>query len=291
MAPRPALVSVVVPARNAAATVADQLDALSRQTYRGHWEVIVVDNASADGTAVIAERWRAWLPKLKVVNASEARGAGYARNVGVELSSGELVLFCDADDVVDDGWLAAMTQALQSSPTVGGSIEREALNDAAAIAARPGSPGSMHNTLGFLPFPLTANCGLRKYVWSALGGFSLRFAYGSDDVDFFWRAQLLGYECAYVPDSVVYYRLRASDRARARQIFEYGRSHPRLFRMFEDHGMPRTPLANVLCEWWWLASHPHDLLRSPERRAVWITKCSLRLGRFVGSLQNRIVYL
>src|SRR6185437_13068019 len=47
----PRLVSVVIPARNAAAVIAGQFEGLSRQEYRGAWELIVADNASTDDTA------------------------------------------------------------------------------------------------------------------------------------------------------------------------------------------------------------------------------------------------
>lgn len=49
--PQPQFVSVVLPARNGAATIGEQLEALARQDFAGRWELVVVDNGSADGTA------------------------------------------------------------------------------------------------------------------------------------------------------------------------------------------------------------------------------------------------
>src|SRR5216683_2260446 len=53
----PGLVSVVLPARNAASVIAGQLEGLSRQEYPGAWEVVIADNASTDDTAGVAPGW------------------------------------------------------------------------------------------------------------------------------------------------------------------------------------------------------------------------------------------
>lgn len=55
--PRPRSVSVVVPAYNAAATIAEQLEALATQRFDGDWELVIVDNGSTDGTADLARRY------------------------------------------------------------------------------------------------------------------------------------------------------------------------------------------------------------------------------------------
>jgi glycosyltransferase involved in cell wall biosynthesis len=104
-------VSVIIPARNAAATIEAQLEAISKQTYSGPWEIIVVDNGSTDGTEHVVRAWRQRLPNLLLVSAPHAQGANYARNVGCHSSRGGLLLFCDADDIVESDWMAAMVEA------------------------------------------------------------------------------------------------------------------------------------------------------------------------------------
>jgi len=98
------LVSVVVPVRQGARTLGEQLEALSRQTYSGEWELIICDNGSTDGTRGRALAWQGALP-LRIVDASAKKGVAHARNVGIEATRGAYVLICDADDVVDPaGW-------------------------------------------------------------------------------------------------------------------------------------------------------------------------------------------
>ncbi|WP_432000203.1 glycosyltransferase [Streptomyces sioyaensis] len=288
------LVSVVLPARNAAATLGRQLEALAGQDYTGPWEVIVVDDGSQDGTGEVAAAYRPRLPRLHVVRTRGPGGGGVnrARNTGCRHSAGDVLVFCDADDVVAPGWLAAMEEALRRSPAVGGALERVSLNDSVALAARPPKPTAcLADTFGFLPYPLGANCGARREVWALLGGFDEQYLYGSDDVEFFWRAQLAGRELAFVPDAVVHYQLRSTVRQMVRQAFRYGRSHPMLFRTFAAHGMPRSSLPGLAREWGWLLCHGLHLVGRTDRRAAWLSRAALRSGRLVGSVRHRVLYL
>ncbi|HEU6446740.1 MAG TPA: oligosaccharide flippase family protein, partial [Gaiellaceae bacterium] len=77
----PVELSVVIPARNAAGTIGDQLESLARPRFHRPWEVVVVDNGSTDGTADVARSY-AGRVRLRVVNASDRPGIAYARNRG-----------------------------------------------------------------------------------------------------------------------------------------------------------------------------------------------------------------
>lgn len=288
--PFPARVSVIIPARNAATTIGAQLDALCRQSYDGWWEVIVVDNGSHDSTVAVVNLWRARLPNLRVIDASRARGPGYARNLGARVSRGDLLLFCDADDIVDDDWVTALTKGLEDHSAVGGRIDRLALNDSTLLAWRPFRPAdSLPDHFDFLPFAQGANCGVRKEVWSRLGGFdeSLRH---SEDVAFFWEVQLAGEEVVYVPGAVVRYRYRSSIRATVRQGYDYGKSHTRLYKRFAAHGMPRPGPGTTRRAWWQVAVHAGGALGSRQALGAWLGNLARLWGRLVGSLLHRTRY-
>jgi glycosyltransferase involved in cell wall biosynthesis len=285
------LVSVVIPALNGAKTIGLQLEALSRQTYHGPWEVIVIDNGSRDGTRGVVESWTERLPRLRLIEAVERRGANYARNAGCRASGGDVLLFCDADDIVDSDWITAMITALHTYDAVGGGIERRSLNDEIALAVRPPKPvNALLDTFGFLPHAQTANCGVRRELWSRIGGFDENYQHGSDDIEFFWRVQLSGATLGFAPDAVVHYRLRSDLRSIVRQAYNYGRSHTMLFRTFRAAGMPPSTFGQVSREWWWIAAHSPALLGSKRDRAVWLKRVALRWGRIVGSLSNRTFY-
>jgi len=74
------------------------------------WEVIVSDNGSTDGTVAVVEQYQEKLPNLRVVDSSDRRGAAHARMLVPKLLQAGLA-FCDADDEVAPGWVAAMGEA------------------------------------------------------------------------------------------------------------------------------------------------------------------------------------
>ena len=87
-------VSVVIPTFNNAAYVLEAIESVFEQTYTDR-EIIVVDDGSTDGTRALLEPYADRLQYL----AQDNRGAGGARNRGVQVARGELIAFLDADDL------------------------------------------------------------------------------------------------------------------------------------------------------------------------------------------------
>src|SRR4030067_522850 len=104
--------SVIIPTLNGADTIGAQLEALGHQELQDGWEVIIADNGSADRTPEGVAAYASRLPGLRVIKASGASGAAHARNTGAKHAVGDALLFCDDDDEVGEGWLAAMGRAL-----------------------------------------------------------------------------------------------------------------------------------------------------------------------------------
>lgn len=282
-------VSVILPARDAADTLGEQLEALAEQTYQGRWELIVVDNRSRDETADVAESWRTKMPHLRIVRAPLARNVAGVRNAGVRASRGDLLLFCDADDVVNREWIAQLAGGLRDVPAVAGAIERCRLNGPEQLSWRPNRPmDGLPNHFRYLPHGQGANFGVRKQVLCAIGGFDEEFG-RSEDIVFFWRIQLAGYEVAFIPGAIVYYRYRASLLATVRQNFSYGKSHAQLYRCFAPAGMPGSGAA-ALQEWGWVISHAPLAVCSQSTRGAWLAKTARCIGRLIGSLQYRTFY-
>lgn len=102
--------SVVIPAHDAERTIGSVLRALSEQEPRPH-ELVVVDDASSDRTAEIAEEHGA-----RVVRNERPLLAGGARNRGWDVATGDVVVFLDSDAVPADGWTAGLTRALEEFP-------------------------------------------------------------------------------------------------------------------------------------------------------------------------------
>jgi glycosyltransferase involved in cell wall biosynthesis len=105
-------VSVVIPAHNAAAHLGECLDSVRSQSGDVQFEIVVVDDASTDGTVEVA----ASRPNVIGVRLPTNSGPSRARNAGVAASRGEFVAFLDADDLWPGGSLAARLAVLQRHP-------------------------------------------------------------------------------------------------------------------------------------------------------------------------------
>ncbi|MGH3566573.1 MAG: glycosyltransferase family 2 protein [Pseudonocardia sp.] len=281
----PTLVSVVIPARNAATVIAGQLEGLSRQDYPGAWELIVADNASTDDTAALAADWAAKLPTLRVVPAAARLGINHARNVGAAAARGDFLVFCDADDVATPGWLHAMVEAARGADIIGGHTDHTALNPARARCWRPPVPlDRLSSLFGFLPYAEGASLGVHSEVFQRLGGFNEDYVGGGDEVEFCWRAQLASYTVGHAPDAVMCYRLRDRLWPLAKQAYGYGRADAHLYRDFRPHGLSPLDAGAGFPSWGRLIRRLPELA-SPDRAGAWVYSAARRCGQLTGSLR------
>lgn len=107
-------ISVIIPCRNGAQTVADAVKSALGQTVKPA-EVLVVDDLSTDDTAIVAERAGA-----RVIRNTARRNAGGSRNAGMDAASGDVLAFLDADAVASPRWLELATEVLNRDARVAG---------------------------------------------------------------------------------------------------------------------------------------------------------------------------
>lgn len=276
---------MVIPVRDAGPLLDEQLAALAAQAYDGAVRVVVADNGSTDDSA---ERARSWAGRLdlRVVDAAGVRGVSHARNRGIAAADTDLVLVCDADDVVSEGWVAAMVAALATHDLVGGSLRVDRLNDPAVAAWRGGGVRRglpVHND--HLPMAPGANTGMRRAVFEALGGYDEGLVAGGDDDDFSWRAQYAGFRIAFAPDALIDYRVRSTYRGVYRQSLAYARSGAALHERHRDHGMApvRLRAAPVL----WLVTRAPLAPWSRRRRGQWVRQLGTVAGTVAGTRHGR----
>jgi cellulose synthase/poly-beta-1,6-N-acetylglucosamine synthase-like glycosyltransferase len=226
-----------------------------------------------------------------VVDASSRRGTSHARNVGAQAARGDLLLYCDGDDVVMPSWIGALVDAAAEADVVAGRLRWDALNDAVTQDAH-----AVRDVRGLEPahgFLSTAPGG-NMAVWAQVARdvcWDEGFRYGSSDEAFGWRLQLAGYRLAFARDAVVQQRLRGTLGEVVRQQFRFGLSGPTLIRAFREHPVPRPDNRAAVRRWWWLATHVHHLWRSASLRRQWIRRATFRLGRLAGSLRERTLCL
>jgi glycosyltransferase involved in cell wall biosynthesis len=282
------VISVIVPMRNGMPWLEQQLRALVEQECEEPWEVVVADNNSTDESGSVVQEWSSRFPLIRLVDASNAKGPGGTRNVGVEASRGELLAFCDADDVVHPGWLLAHLSALADADVSAGYFDPWSLNGLPPPSPPSYAPPPGLTLFGFLPAAGSGNLGFRRRAFEDLGGFADDLATG-EDLDLSWRAQLAGYRYVSSPDAVVARRDQQGFTAVYRRYTSYGRCGPDLFRRYRAQGLRREPVL-ALKTWLWLAVSTPRLLR-PEFRDHWARIAGMRTGRLVGSVRQKVLFL
>lgn len=204
-------IDVVIPTYDRAELLRSCLEHLERQE-EPH-TVIVVDNASSDGTAeLVRERF----PHVRLVELPENLGFGRAVNRGVEAGEGEIVVLINNDVDVEPGFLSAIAAPLRRDPTVG-SVAGVLLVpggeriDAAGVVIDRGLGGYAYmggappSALADPPRGLMAPCGgaaaYRRSAFDAVGAFDPEiFAY-HEDVDVGLRLLAAGWRCELAPDA------------------------------------------------------------------------------------------
>ena len=277
------MLSVIVPVHNGMPLLEEQLRALAAQSYEGPWEVVIADNGSTDGSLAFARDWSEHHPNFLVVDASGLAGASAARNAGVDVSSGEYLAFCDADDVVLAGWMAACVDALAHADLVAGRFDFWSLN---TITPTPPVRAATRQ-LGFLPAGLGANLAVRRGPFVEVGGFDEQLVPG-EDIDLCWRLQLRGYTFAEAPGAVVSKRARSDFASVFRQAYAYGKCGPLLHKRYRRAGA-RRDLRGAGKAWLWLLlSLPR--LAQPTRRIEWARGAGTRLGRLEASFRLHVFF-
>ena len=281
-------ISVVIPCLNAAATLGAQLKALCRQTWQGEIEVLVGDNGSNDGSRQLAESYRDRLPGLRILRATDRKGPAHAKNVAAASATGDVLLFCDADDEVDPGWTCGLVRELEQHEAAASRHEIERLNEGRARRLH-GDPAQQYglskytNPL-FLDHAGGCGLGVRRHVFEALGGFDEDYAV-LEDTDLCWRLQLAGYRLVFAPDAVVHVRYPATLAGAFRQAARYGRYNVYIYTRYRSRGMPRLPDAPRPAAA--RIARPCAARNSCRRsaRGRWLWLAGWRLGRLLGCLR------
>jgi peptidoglycan/xylan/chitin deacetylase (PgdA/CDA1 family)/SAM-dependent methyltransferase len=206
-----ALLSIVIPARNAAETLAQTLDSLLAQTSRD-WEAIVVDDGSTDSTLQVAQAYVARDGRFRLLaDGRPSEGASAARNRAIGEAKGRWLLCLDSDDWIEPTFIIRMVGALEAHP---GAKVAYCGGRYASMDGRLG-PALFSEEVARAPFEIFARqCPvfihgfvLDRALVVALGGFD-RSLRTSEDWDLWQRVARTGVAFLPVPQPLAVYRLR-----------------------------------------------------------------------------------
>jgi GT2 family glycosyltransferase/spore maturation protein CgeB len=262
------LVSIVVVTRDGVAHLRRLLPSLETLAYRD-LEVIVVDNGSTDATPSVVGGHRGRVPVRLIRNATN-RSFSEANNQGVADAKGELILLLN-NDVTPAGphVVGRMVERLLADPTIGAVGSRliyprrqgprtGPIHPAADLTPQPrgitfgpddGVPRGRNMGGGDdplspeaavardIPAATAASFLVRRSAFDAVGGFSLGYVYGTEDVDLSLKLRAAGHRIVYEPDATFWHDESATQHRQERESRLLRQQQNR--ELFVDHWAPR----------------------------------------------------
>jgi GT2 family glycosyltransferase/tetratricopeptide (TPR) repeat protein len=231
--------SIIIPVFNKLELTRQCLTTLASITTMPEYEVIVVDNASSDGTAEFLTELGG---DVQVISNPENYGFAVACNQGANAARGEFLLFLNNDTIPTDGWLNALVDEVERHPDVAVVGSKLLYEDGTIQHA-----GVAFSRIVFTPYHIyrkfpadspmvnrrrefqcvTGACMLvRRDVFEQAGRFDEGFKNGFEDVDLCLKIRERGWRIVYRPDSVVYHLesqtpgRKTHDRDNARRLLE-----------------------------------------------------------------------
>jgi GT2 family glycosyltransferase len=224
---------VIVVNWNGEAYLAECVDSLLKQTYP-LTEVLVVDNASSDGSVrLILDRYG---DRVRLI--ANRRNSGFAggNNIGIAASKGAYVLLLNNDAAADPRWVAALVREAEVDPRIGMCASKiltwedaDVLDSAGLLLFRDGlgrGRGRLERDDGRFArgeevlLPSACAALYRRAMLDEIGLLDETFFMYCEDMDLGLRARLAGWRCRYVPDAVVRHRYSATaGRYSVRKVF------------------------------------------------------------------------
>jgi GT2 family glycosyltransferase len=207
----------VIPVRNGAASLPPLLDSLRRQTLAlERFEVIVVDNASTDRTAAVAEAGGATVVTEAVANRSRAR------NRGIEAARADRLAFTDADCVASERWLEALLGCAGDAPLVAGPVEVTTGHPPTAVERLEAGWRFAQEHWVREGWAATANLCAERAALEAVGGFDPAYRQIGEDADLCVRARRAGFALGWCPGALVCHDAETSLGPVMRRAFRHG---------------------------------------------------------------------
>jgi GT2 family glycosyltransferase len=237
--------------------VALTLDAISKLTYDGEWEIVIVDNGSKDDTISLLTHFAAASARPCMVVNQPRKGSARSRNAGLVEARGDVIAMLDDDCVPAPDWLTQIVAAFATYPDIGyiaGRIELFDQRDAPITTKTDGEPEKFpaHTVL---PTGAIHGCNMafRRALVLSVGGFNPSFGAGArfsgEDVEYATRASADGWAGRYEPSALVYHnhgrRSKASVAALSRR-YDVGRG-----AYYARFALHRRSRAQALRHWYW----------------------------------------
>lgn len=204
------MISVILPSYNSQTTIAPVLTALKKQTFSEPYEIILVDSSEDETPNIV----RTQFPDITYIHLKQKTDPGTARNMGLQKSSGDLILFIDSDCVAEPDWIEKMVQkhrttnhAAIGGGVVNGNDPKNEIAWAGYMAEfREFIPEQGEKEVHHIP---TCNISYKREYLEKLGGFNPNY-YPQEDLDFNYRLTQSGATILFNPQARVHHNHRTT---------------------------------------------------------------------------------
>lgn len=220
--PKPSISIVIVTYNNLHLTRAC-LDSVERYSNEHNVEIIIVDNASHDGTREFLKSCADSNSKYRVILNAENKGFAAANNQGLKIAGGDYLVMLNNDTEVSPGWLQTLLQHFQLNPDLGliGPVTNNIGNEAkislryknAAEMWRKARTYTLHHMGELLPIRVLAFfCVMMpRHIYEAVGPLDEKFGLGFfEDDDYCRRIEQAGWQLGCAEDVFIHHHLSAS---------------------------------------------------------------------------------
>lgn len=259
--------SVIIVAYRAQDVILDCINSLLRQTYnKEEYEIIIVID-DKETLNVVKDYSFPDKPRIKIEYRNKRGNIPSARNVGINLSDGEIIAFTDSDCIVPECWLENISDDFKSVPSisgVGGAIKPFSLDSISRALALLNMVSCSGGSRSFKRHLATSNAAYCKDLLIKAGGFDENASVG-EDMDLYYRATHQGYQILYDPEIVVYHK----HRMKLRDIFLWCYSvKKRSIYMLKKYRHYRSLVRQITPAFIFLALFPSVILLGLTRTLV-----------------------
>jgi GT2 family glycosyltransferase len=189
-----------------------------------NFEVILVDNASQDGSPELAKKLFKDKPRLRIIENKNNLGFAQGNNIGAKHAKGHVLVFLNVDTEVDRNWLKDLLEVIESDDRIGATqcklliaqdesklesvghyVDYTGTESAESTSIKGQFDKDQYNLVREIFYARGAAMAVKRDIFFKAGMFDPTYFMDHEEIDLCWRIRLLGYKIVFVPKSIVYH--------------------------------------------------------------------------------------